>query len=83
MSSSGFGQKQLFLFLVTQTNNPISLPIDMKVSLFCILSMLFGLGAVYVFAAVWVIAFWISLSDKQTQLLKLCSIYHPAPDHSV
>lgn len=53
-------------------SNTISLPIDMKVSLFCILSVLFGLRAVYVFAAVWVIAFWISSSDKQTQLFR-CS----------
>lgn len=72
-SSSGFGQEQLCLFVMTQTNNPISLPADMKVSLFWILSVLFGLrGAVHVFAAVWIIAFWISSSDKQTQLFR-CS----------
>lgn len=64
-SSSGFGQEQLCLFLVTQTNNPISLPIDMKVSLFCILAALFVLRAVYVFAAVWVIAFWISSGESR------------------
>lgn len=57
---------------VTQTNNTVLLPIDMKVSLFCILSVLFGLRAVYVFAAVWIIAFWISSSDKPTQLFR-CS----------
>lgn len=70
--SSGLGQEQLCLFVMTQTNNPISLPADIKVSLFSILCVLFGLRAVYVFAAVWVIAFWISSSDKQPQLFR-CS----------
>lgn len=33
INSSGFGQGQLCLFLMTPTNNPISLPADMKVHL--------------------------------------------------
>lgn len=47
------------MLVCDDSNNPISVPIDMNVSGYGILSALFGLRAVYVFSAVWLIAFWV------------------------
>lgn len=66
--SSGFGLGQMCLFALTRTNNQILLSIDMKVTLLCILSVLFGLKAAYVIAAVRVIVLWLAFCDNPTPL---------------
>lgn len=75
------------VLICDDSNNPISLPIDMKVSVYGIPSVLFGSRAVYVFSAGWVIAFWVCASvisrHSCSDGLQLCSDHHTVPDCNV